>query len=193
MSTPLLGQTYYYKQVNIVYSNGQKVSGDGTGQFVTFSNKGCYDSNIEGYTVKNGFLEYKGIDDGIYVYYGTSYWGTCNYYFSSDKGRLNVKEQSTGNTYVYQRMTPPNGVKTSSKIKNIAPNPSPMPLPNPMPNPSPRPAPNRVQQCKGCRGSGLCSMCEGKGFWKKDGKIFSCSRCYGDGKCRVCYGKGVIK
>ena len=49
--------------------------------------------------------------------------------------------------------------------------------------------------CKGCNGTGHCSMCKGKGWYKNshDGKIYDCPSCHSSGRCGVCYGKGVIR
>ena len=55
--------------------------------------------------------------------------------------------------------------------------------------------------CRGCNGTGHCSMCNDKGgigmmpviMWGKDIKTrTSCSSCNGTGQCKVCHGKGSI-
>lgn len=48
--------------------------------------------------------------------------------------------------------------------------------------------------CKGCYGSGKCSMCGGNGYYENrySGNIDECSACHHTGRCGVCYGKGTI-
>jgi hypothetical protein len=41
---PNEGQVYYYKQTGVVRNNN-KTTGDNTGQFISFTHAGCYDSN----------------------------------------------------------------------------------------------------------------------------------------------------
>lgn len=55
-------------------------------------------------------------------------------------------------------------------------------------------------QCKGCRGTGLCTSCKGTGKTKSsayytDGHtiISNCAVCNGTGRCGVCHGSGVIR
>ncbi len=49
-------------------------------------------------------------------------------------------------------------------------------------------------RCKGCNGTGHCTMCKGKGWYKNiyDSKSYDCPSCGGSGRCGVCFGKGVI-
>ena len=54
-------------------------------------------------------------------------------------------------------------------------------------------SPEPTQQhrpCAGCHGTGLCSMCKGKGWYEYQGKVYDCSVCHGSGRCGVCHGKG---
>lgn len=55
--------------------------------------------------------------------------------------------------------------------------------------------------CRGCNGTGHCSMCNDKGgYWNDAGYYVgkdiktrtSCSSCNGTGQCKVCHGKGSI-
>ena len=87
----LQAQTYYYKQVKIVDASRQQRKGDGTGQFVMFTNKGCYDCDHKGFDVGNGFLKLLKDTEDIHVYYGNSYWGTAYYYVASDKAALTLR------------------------------------------------------------------------------------------------------
>lgn len=116
----LRAQTYYYKQVKIVDASRQQRKGDGTGQFVMFTNKGCYDCDHKGFDVGNGFLKLLKDTEDIHVYYGNSYWGTAYYYVASDKSRINIKVERTGETLVYQRETAPSDARTSAHIASQA-------------------------------------------------------------------------
>lgn len=55
--------------------------------------------------------------------------------------------------------------------------------------------------CRGCNGTGICTMCSGRGeYWNETGYYVGkdiktktrCSACNGTGTCKVCYGKGKI-
>ena len=85
------GQVYFYKQEKIVDTNSKNVQkGDLTGQFVTFTEKGCYDSDIHGYSVNNGFLSYLFENTKYVTYQGDTFWGFAQYRVSLDKSRINV-------------------------------------------------------------------------------------------------------
>jgi len=115
-NSQICGKTYYYKQI-LKVSNGEKFQGDFSGQFIYFNDKGCYDADREGFTVNNGFLEYKSDALGYQTYEGNSFWGKAVYYFLSDYSRLNIKIESNNTVYVYERAVQPQGKLTSSKIK----------------------------------------------------------------------------
>ena len=109
-------ETYYYKQVNVVNGNSVIAKGNG-GQFISFFNDICYDSNSKGVSVNNGTLDRKSKSANSVQYKGLSYWGNVTYQFSGDFNKLSVIKQD-GTIYVYQRATPPAGVTTSSLIKS---------------------------------------------------------------------------
>ena len=112
---PNEGQTAYYKQTGVVRNNA-KTAGDSTGQFITFTHAGCYDSNKQGHDVGNGFLAYKGLQNNLHSYTGRSYWGEASsYYFTADFSRLNVYAPD-GLIYVYEKETAPAGAVTCAKI-----------------------------------------------------------------------------
>lgn len=55
--------------------------------------------------------------------------------------------------------------------------------------------------CRGCNGTGRCTMCHGEGRYYVESGTYtgndtytrhSCSSCGGSGQCRVCYGKGAL-
>lgn len=118
-SISMSAQTYYYRQIAKV-SNGIRSAGNNSGQFITFTKDGCYDSNKNGISVNNGFQNYKIYENGIYYYLGGSYWGSqCQYCFNAAKNRLNIiPDNETGIIYVYQRVNAPVGIKTCYYIKN---------------------------------------------------------------------------
>ncbi|MBR3830955.1 MAG: hypothetical protein IKJ52_06860 [Muribaculaceae bacterium] len=83
----------------------------------------------------------------------------------------------------------------------------PSPSPGYAPTPSPSPnynstTPSQGRTCAGCHGTGVCTMCQGKGGYYTNSGTYTgsgsktwhqCSSCHGSGKCGVCYGKGVIR
>ncbi len=83
----------------------------------------------------------------------------------------------------------------------------PSPSPGYAPTPSPSPnynstTPSQGRTCAGCHGTGVCTMCQGKGGYYTNSGTYTgsgsktwhqCSSCHGSGKCGVCYGKGTIR
>jgi hypothetical protein len=207
-NAPNAGKTAWYKQTAVVDQNSKKSNGDKTGQFIAFTKMGCYDSNKEGYDVGNGFLEYKGLENNIHVYYGNTFWGKGSYFFNSDFSRLNIRTEA-GITYVYEKTAAPAATVTSAKIvkkpdpvANTSPsNTTPVYIPPTMPNSPPVPGggstvSNRIQ-CNSCKGTGRCSSCNGNYV------LGNCTYCNGYGKktygtgtnasyetCVVCKGSG---
>ena len=47
--------------------------------------------------------------------------------------------------------------------------------------------------CKGCGGSGKCTGCAGRGWYKYTVYVDNCAVCNGTGRCGVCYGRGTIR
>lgn len=119
ISITIFSQTYYYKQVAKV-SKGVRSVGNNSGQFITFTKDGCYDSDKNGISVDNGFQNYKKYENAILYYLGSSYWGDqCQYCFNEAKDRLNIiPDNENGVIYVYQRVNAPVGIKTCYYIKN---------------------------------------------------------------------------
>ena len=112
--------TYYYKLEKIVKNGVQnnKVSG---GQFITFTDKCCYESDKDGFSVNHGKLEYRYTQNSIKVYIGGSYWGSSSVFlFPSDLSALNVKVNDK-ETYVYKRTTPSANVETYSLVRKSGP------------------------------------------------------------------------
>lgn len=111
--------TYYYKLTK------QKIGGiistnvEG-GQFFTFVNNACYESDIEGISVGNGVMNYGLTEDGIKIYTGDSYYGYSALYVLADKSKINIKHNN--DIYVYERVEVPDGITTCSLVKQRTPN-----------------------------------------------------------------------
>lgn len=89
------------------------------GQFITFFNEVCYESNKKGIGVGHGNLQLnKNYSDSDFkVYMGGSYWGNeATFKFKSDLSMLNVVLEN-GDVYVYRRQTPPSSATTCSLIR----------------------------------------------------------------------------
>jgi len=219
-NAPNAGQTVWYKQTAVVDQNKNRSNGDNTGQFICFTKSGCYDSNKEGYSVGNGFLEYKGLENNIHVYYGETYWGKGSYFFNNDFSRLNIRTE-TGITYVYEKTAAPTSAVTSAKIyKRPEPvaNTSPVYTPPPVTTYTPPPSSpstsggsNTIDnRCRSCKGTGRCNACNGNyvlgnctycdGYGKTvygrgaNAKYETCVVCKGSGKnyCPICYNPGGL-
>lgn len=108
-------ETFYYKHTKQISNSIENTDVSG-GQFITFSNDKCYDSDTDGFEIGNGILKLTDKSNGIITYSGQTYWGNAIYAFNSDKSILNVVV-STDEIYVYKRVLPPTGLTTSSLIK----------------------------------------------------------------------------
>ena len=93
-------QTIYYERIEIV-KDGKHIADVGDGHYITFNEKGCYDSDKDGFTEKTGFRAYERLDNGITSYYGDSYFGKARYLFNSSKSRMNIIIDKTKEVYVY--------------------------------------------------------------------------------------------
>lgn len=100
----LNAQTCFYK-LSAVVENGNRSAGNCSGIFVTFIDKGCYDSDIEGCTMNNGFLDLHIKGENRISYKGTSYWGAAEYVFSADYELLNVIAGDC--VYIYKKSSNP--------------------------------------------------------------------------------------
>lgn len=110
-------ETIYYKLVSIQGESTPKVLGGG--QFITFTGDQCFESNINGVSVKNGKLEINRYQSNSLktVYSGSSYWGNkTNFIFSKSKQNLEVVTNKL--SYKYVKSTPPDGVSTCSLIRS---------------------------------------------------------------------------
>ena len=102
----LCAQTRFYRLSYVVENNSKKPAGSSC-IFITFNEKGCYDSDKDGFSMNNGFLKFAGSNNKGILYQGQSYWGTADYQFAPDYSVLNVRDKH-GVTYVYH-LASPNG------------------------------------------------------------------------------------
>lgn len=183
-------QTSYYKLSKKVVDGTTSTSVSG-GQFITFTNNACYESDKDGYSVGNGSLKYKSAENGITTYTGTSYWGSSMFKFNSDRSVLNVI--ANGNVYVYKRSAAPSGATTCSLIRKsqstgstftpiVVPDVAPSTTSSePVSNPYKGHYETKIEKCVECMGRGYnmkylyhggsnsssiqqrCSFCHGKG------------------------------
>lgn len=109
--------TSYYALIKKVHNHvvSTKVSG---GQFISFIDNVCYESNKRGIGVGHGTLKLNSYSNSDFKYYnGNSYWGnSAMFKFKSDLSVLNVVLEN-GDVYVYRRQTPPSSATTCSLIR----------------------------------------------------------------------------
>lgn len=209
-------QTYYYSQTKKSI-NGTVLSGNGGGQFITFTDSACYDSDAEGYSVNNGVMKYNRRENGMIYYSGSSYWGKATYIFTSDKSNLNVRLAS-GDVYVYTRTTPPSNARTCSLIRSNNSNTGGVVVPvmpvggsgyvsggTPVSNGSSNTSTSSsnprtityeqvMDTCPECHGYKKCTHCHGKGYVDSFGSaVVRCTWCGGTGTCNKCHGSGLIQ
>lgn len=93
--------TYQYRRVMVV-KDGVKTSCDDDGCFITFTDRGCYESDASGIADNpSQFLSPIDTAAGMVGYSGSGYHGFGKYYFSTDLSRLNLYVNDC--IYVYQR------------------------------------------------------------------------------------------
>lgn len=110
---------FYYALTKKV-QNGISSTNVSGGQFITFLNEVCYESNKKGIGVGHGNLQLnKNYSDSDFkVYMGESYWGNeATFKFKSDLSILNVVLEN-GDVYVYRRQIAPPSTTTCSLIRN---------------------------------------------------------------------------
>lgn len=111
-------KTQYYKLVRIIENNVSITDTEG-GQFLTFIDDICYESDNKGLGVGHGILRLnKNYSNSSFkIYIGSSYWGNAvTFKFKSDLSVLNVVTDE-GDVYVYKRQTAPINVATCSLIR----------------------------------------------------------------------------
>lgn len=216
----------YYKLSRKIV-NGQSSSNVSGGQFVAFSKNSkegriCYESNKQGYQVNESKLSYQNYENGVYTYYGKSYWGTNTYFcFNSDMSVMNVTTPS-GDTYIYKRSEAPANVTTCSLIRNrttsggssvtVAPNYGGNSSYTPQHNGNcsssnsnygPRKRVEYYADCSFCLGTGRCKTCSGNGYYSYSfgSGYINCPNCKnpgnnnrrGNGVCAHCQNGKVKK
>lgn len=110
--------TFYYKLTKYQH-NGILTTNVSGGQFITFLNDICYESDKKGIGLGHGTLQLNKnySNEDYYLYMGSSYWGSSTTFkFKHDMSMLNVVTDD-GDIYVYKRISPPIEVKTSSLIR----------------------------------------------------------------------------
>lgn len=114
-----LGQEVLYYALTKKMHNGTTSTNVSGGQFITFIDNICYESNKKGIGVGHGTLKLnKSYSNYNYKFYmGSSYWGdAATFKFKSDLSVLNVVLEN-GDVYVYKRQTAPSSVTACSLIR----------------------------------------------------------------------------
>ena len=197
----LAQKTYLYKRVMIV-KNGAKSKKNDDAHYITFTDKGCYESDKDGFSTNNGFVKFTKNENNLHCYYGNCSFGAAHYYFSNDYSRLNIRV-GDNITYVYQRELSGKTtasrrtarVSSSSGGGYVAPPPtlSSGAASTGGPSGSSSRSGSIYQVCKYCRGTGNCSSCNGRGHkFGYGGYEDSCPGCNGTGRCGICRGTGRL-
>lgn len=110
-------ETLCYKLVESPES--QKI---GSIQFISFIGDQCYESDINGISVKNGTMKKNAYQTthGNLVYIGQCFCGSGKFGFNSDKSILTVISNN-GRKYVFKKVSPPTGVTTCALIRERSP------------------------------------------------------------------------
>lgn len=186
--------TYYYELTN----------GKGDGHFIEINGKTCYDSDKKGISLGNGLRRRQADENGQKVYYGDSQFGFAYYYFSEDYSKLRIVTEKDKKTYYYKSTTPPSNAVSAHTGKPREQNTTVMPgystpatnTYNPYStNSSTTSSSSAGRTCPGCGGTGVCTMCKGRCYYKNmyTGYEERCPQCNGTGQCKVCHGHRVIK
>lgn len=108
----------YYSLTKMVRGEMQQTDVSG-GQFISFIDDICYESNKNGIGVGHGTLKKNDnlSNSSFKIYRGDSYWGDgATFKFKYDMSALNVILDN-GDVYVYKEMPAPADVKTCSLIR----------------------------------------------------------------------------
>ena len=203
-------KTYLYKRVMIV-KNGAKTNKNDDAHYITFTDKGCYESDKDGFTTNNGFVKFTKNENNLHCYYGSCSFGTAHYYFSNDYSRLNVK-LGDDITYVYQwessgkTTASRRAARSSSSGSNgggtyVAPPANGGSSGGSSSGSSSSGSSSTYTNCSSCNGTGICTGCGGRrGKWMGTGYYtgsgteswIDCGSCRGTGRCGVCRGTGRL-
>lgn len=115
--TETQAQTYYYKLIKKIEGESVYTNTAG-GQFITFDNTVCFESDKYGYKVNESILHFDKERSKLYkIYIGVAYFGMhSKFKFTSDYRLLNI-ETEDGRIYVYKRCQAPSSVTTCSLIR----------------------------------------------------------------------------
>lgn len=216
-------ETYFFKLSRTVDPDKRSNTNVSGGQFITFIDNICYESDKKGMGIGHGSLTLnKSYSSNTFsVYMGKSYWGDkASFKFNSDKSVLNVILDN-GTVYVYKRSTPPANVTTCSLIKgktssggSVVP-----PANNPVPTYTPPPPMNngsgsvssKTLKTKEIHYKEDCPNCRGKGsiiqntypatfgtnlpdVWCSEcGRYFSADVGHTHRQCNHCRGTGKVE
>lgn len=216
-------ETYFFKLSRTVDPDKRSNTNVSGGQFITFIDNICYESDKKGMGVGHGSLTLnKSYSSNTFsVYMGKSYWGDkASFKFNSDKSVLNVILDD-GTIYVYKRSTPPANVTTCSLIKgkssggsSVSPpvnNSGPGYTPPPPMNSGSGTVPSKTLKTKEIRYKEDCPNCRGKGsiiqntypatfgtnlpdVWCSEcGRYFSADMGHTHRQCNHCRGTGKVE
>lgn len=216
-------ETYFFKLSRTVDPDKRSNTNVSGGQFITFIDNICYESDKKGMGVGHGSLTLnKSYSSNTFsVYMGKSYWeDKASFKFNSDKSVLNVILDD-GTVYVYKRSTPPANVTTCSLIKGKSSNGSSVapPMNNSGPGYTPHPpinsgsstVPSKTCKTKEIRYKEDCPNCRGKGsiiqntypatfgtnlpdVWCSEcGRYFSADVGHTHRQCNHCRGTGKVE
>lgn len=186
----LCGQTYYYKLTKKIV-DGVTYTNTAGGQFITFSNNFCFESDNKGNTVGNGLMAYAETVNGSLIYNGSCYFGSnSKFKFNNDKSVLNIVP-SNGVIYIYRRVPAPNNQYTCSLIKKVENNISSGGVQNST-NTNVYPVYSNSINDNYNYGNNQQSQTERTPSkrWKTITRNVDCTHCAHSGKCSTCNGKG---
>lgn len=203
-----MARTHLYKRVMIIEHNSRRTVNDDA-HYVTFTDKGLYQSDKDGYGITgSNLIPFEGLNGELRCYIGVTYFGHANIYVNSDYSRINLRLGDV--VYVYQienNLTTNASFRPERNLRNYSPE---IHTPNNSQTDSyhiqtPSETKNKESRygwisCPLCHGSGKCSTCSGSGSASGYGNSFQCVNCLGYttglaadwGKCRKCNGKGKI-
>ena len=193
--------TEYYQFVKKIDGNGKITTPSShSGQFIVFEGQKCYDGNKNGESVGNGVLSKVVSSSQATKYVGNTYWGQqVTYTFYHNEGILNIRDLRD-NVYVYKKCSPPNGVYTSTLIKNKSSYnsggyyPTQQQNSNSSGNSGNNNSWNKTRPCRKCNGSRVCPTCNGTGQVYSTtygiNKYITCPSCGNSKKCSLCGGSG---
>lgn len=113
----LIAQTTYYYKLTKKIQKERVFTNTAGGQYITFKDNVCFDSDKYGKSVNNGELVLnEQYSKSSKTYIGNSYFGSVVYRFKADLSVLNIVVNKNL-IYVYKRTSPPESQITSSLIR----------------------------------------------------------------------------